>query len=231
MTVHQLSKKPPAGYGVHNRGNGRGEIFIYGPIGFSFFGDGITADQFRKDLAKLSNVSTIDVRINSDGGDVFAGQAMYSLLNQHPAKIIVHIDGLAASAASFIAMAGDEIEISEAAFVMIHEAVGIVRGRAGDIRSYADMVDKANDSIVAIYTARTGQDEKKVRKWMTDETWMTGKEAVTNKFADRMVANLAVAASARDAISHPEMFKNLPASLRPRRQQAAARLASVTLIK
>ncbi len=228
MTVHQLPKsKTPNGYGVHNRGGGRGEIFLYGMIGQSFFGDGISADQFRRDLGKLSGVTTIDVRINSDGGDVFEGQAMYSLLTQHSAKIIVHIDGLAASAASFIAMAGDEIEISEAGFVMVHEAMGVARGRSDAMRAYADLVDKANDSIVGIYMARTRQDEKKIRKWMADETWMNGKEAVANKFADRMVANLAVAASAKDAIGHPEMFKNIPAALRPRRHEAAARLAAL----
>lgn len=224
MTVKNLaSTKAPAGYRMINRGSGRGEIYLYGQIGQSFWGDGISAKVFADDLKKLGAVTTIDVRINSEGGDVFEGKAMYTLLSQHAAKIVVHIDGLAASAASFIAMAGDEIEIAEGAFVMIHDCMGACMGLAEDMRSYADLLDSANGSIIDVYVARTGQPADVIRKWMKDETWFSGKDAVANKFADKMVANLKVAAS----IKHPQAFKNLPVSLRPHRTAAAAKLATL----
>jgi ATP-dependent protease ClpP protease subunit len=194
----------------------RGEIYLYGIIGMDWFGDGITAKQLADELKKLDNAKTIDVRINSEGGDVFAGKAMYALLSQHKANIVVHIDGIAASAASFIAMAGNEIEIAEAAFVMVHDAYGATRGRAKDMRAFADLLDATNSSIVDIYAARTKAPADKIKKWMEAETWFNAKDAIKNGFADRMVENLKVAAS----ISDPSMFKNLPAALMPNRVKA-----------
>jgi ATP-dependent Clp protease protease subunit len=226
MTVkNRAGAKTPEGYRMINRGAGRGEVFLYGPIGMDFWGDGISAKVFADDLKKLGNVSMIDVRINSEGGDVFDGKAMYTLLNDHPAKVIVHIDGLAASAASFIAMAGDEIEIAEGAFVMIHDCTGGCMGRAEDMRSYANLLDAANGSVVDVYVARTGNDAATIKKWMKDETWLSGKDAVSHKFADRMVGNLKVAAS---SVKRPGMFKNLPVSLRPNRNAAAQAMAGIT---
>jgi ATP-dependent Clp protease protease subunit len=198
-----------------------GELYLYGPIGADWFGDGVSAKQFADDLKKLDNASTIDVRINSEGGDVFAGKAMYTLLSQHKAKVVVHIDGIAASAASFIAMAGNEIEIAEAAFVMVHDAYGVTAGRAADMRAFADLLDATNASIVDIYAARTKNKPDQIAKWMDAETWMSGKDALKNGFADRMVENMKVAAS----ISDPSKFKNLPAALRPNRVKADAVLS------
>lgn len=203
----------------------RGEVYLYGVIGADWFGDGISAKQFADELKKLDNAKTIDVRINSEGGDVFAGKAMYSLLAAHKAHVVVHIDGIAASAASFIAMAGNEIEIAEGAFVMIHDAYGATRGRAKDMRAFADLLDATNSSIVDVYVARTKNTADKVKKWMADETWFSGKDALKNGFADSMVENMKVAAS----IGDPTMFKNLPAALRPNRVKAdgvLARMAS-----
>jgi len=202
---------------------GTGEIYLYGPIGQDWFGEGNSAKQFADDLKKLNNVSTIDVRINSEGGDVFAGKAMYTLLTQHKAKIVVHIDGLAASAASFIAMAGNEIEIAESAFVMIHDAFGAQYGRAKDMRAFADLLDATNQSIVDIYAARTKSAADKIAKWMDAETWFSAKDAIKNGFADRVCENMKVAAS----ISDPTMFKNLPAALRPNRVKAEAAIARI----
>lgn len=212
------------GYRMVNRSADRGEIYLYGVVGTDFFGDGVTAKMFADDLKKMGNVKTIDLRINSEGGDVFAGKSMYTLLAEHPAKVVVHIDGLAASAASFIAMAGDEINIAEGAFVMIHDAYGVSFGRAEDMRSYADLLDTVNGTIRDVYSARTKQPDDKIKKWMKDETWFTGKEAVTNGFADKVVENLRVAASVRD----PSKFKNLPSALLPRRAAAMAEIARLT---
>ena len=224
MTVHRLPTKPaaPAGYRMAAKGD-RGEIYLYGPIGADWFGDGISAKQFADDLKKLGAVKTIDLRINSDGGSVTDGRAMYSLLVEHKAEVIVHIDGIAASAASFIAMAGNRIEIGEGSFLMIHNARMMAYGEAEDFERAATVLRTVNETIRETYVARTKQPADKVKKWMDDETWMTGKEAVANGFADKIVENMKVAASVAD----PSKFKNLPSALHPTKVRVSAAMAEI----
>lgn len=230
-SVVPLKPKPsssaPGGYRVVARGKDAAEIYLYGIIGTDWFGDGVSAKQFAADLKALGDVKTIDLRINSEGGSVFDGKAMYSLLNEHKAKIIVHVDGLAASAASFVAMAGDEIEIAEGGFVMIHNAYMVAVGDAREMRRSADMLETVNNTIIDTYVSRTKGDRKAIAKMMDDETWMTGAEAVKNGFADKMVENLKVAAS----VNHPDRFKNIPASLKPNHRRAASALARIAALK
>jgi ATP-dependent Clp protease protease subunit len=120
--------------------------------------------KFADDLKALGNVKTIDLRINSEGGSVFDGKAMYTQLVEHKAKVITHIDGLAASAASFIAMAGDEIEIAEGGFVMIHNAWLFAMGDARELRRTADLLDTVNGTIIDVYVARTKGDRKAIAR-------------------------------------------------------------------
>lgn len=216
------SAGPAPGYKMTNRA-GRGEIYLYGPIGPSWFGDGVTARQFAKDLKALGSVSAIDLRINSEGGSVPEAEAIYTHLVEHKATVTAHIDGMAASAASFIAMAGDEILISDSGFVMIHEARMLEYGTADDFRRGADLLDRTTEKIVQKYAKRTKKDEKTIRQWMKDETWFVGEEAVSNGFADKVVENLKVAASIVD----PTKYRNLPAALRPNRARLAAKLAAL----
>lgn len=225
MPIQNKAGANAPGYRMLARGKDRGEIYLYGAIGESWFSEGVSAKRFSDDLKALGNVNTIDVRINSEGGDVFEGKAMYSLLKEHKAKVVVHIDGLAASAASFIAMAGDEIEISDGAFVMIHEAYGGVRGRADDMRAYADLLDSVNATIVDTYVDRTKNDSETIKKWMAEETWMSGKESVDRGFADRLAGGGKAKASA--AISNPSMYSNLPKELRVNRSAAEEMLAAM----
>lgn len=182
-----------AGYSIKAKANASAEIYIYEDVGESWFG-GVTAKQFAADLRALGSVQTIDVRINSAGGDVFDGLAIYRQLVDHSARVICHIDGLAASIASVIAMAGDEIRISEAGFVMIHDAWGFAVGNAADMRQMADLLDTTSGSITDVYVARTQGERASIRSWMEDETWFTGAEAIEHGFADSMDANLKVAA-------------------------------------
>ncbi len=214
---------PATGYGMFARGSDRGEIYLYGAIGSDWMGEGVTAKQFAADLKALGPVKHIDLRINSEGGSVFDGKAMYSLLNEHPAKITVHVDGLAASAASFIAMAGDTIEIAEGGFIMVHNAFMIAMGDSREMRKSADMLDIVNNTIIDVYAARTKGKVKDIVKMMDDETWMTGAEAVKHGFADKMVENLKIAAS----VKHPDRFKNMPKAL----SRAAAALARIDNLK
>ncbi|MGD9880471.1 MAG: head maturation protease, ClpP-related [Reyranella sp.] len=221
LPMARAGKNGASGYRMVKRGSDRADVYLYGLIGTDWYGDGVSAKKFADDLKALgASIKTIDLRINSEGGDVFAGKAMYTLLLDHSARVVVHVDGLAASAASFVAMAGDEIEIAEGAFVMIHNAWTWAVGGAEDMRRKADLLDTVNETIREVYVARTKNTDADVRKWMDAETWMTGKEAVERGFADKIVENLKVAAS----VSHPESFRNLPQALRPKRARLAAML-------
>lgn len=164
------------------------EILIYEQIGVSWWdGTGVSAKEFVEQLRALGDVETIDLRINSPGGDVTEADAIYSSLAQHKATINVHIDGLAASAASYIAMAGDSIKIAEHAKFMIHNAWGIAIGNAVELRQTADVLDVIDGSIRLIYQRRTGQTDQKLKDWMEAETWFTAQETVDNKFATEVV--------------------------------------------
>jgi ATP-dependent Clp endopeptidase proteolytic subunit ClpP len=174
---------------VRNVSNDEAEIDIYGQIGgFSWWDDDetVTAQSFRKKLKELNNKKKITVHINSPGGSVFEGLAIYNALKQHDATIRVVVDALAASAASFIAMAADEGELIMArnAVMMIHDAAGVAMGNAEDMRSMAELLDKHSDNIADIYAQRSGEDAVFWRTAMIAETWYTGSEAVEAGLAD-----------------------------------------------
>lgn len=170
------------------------EIYIYEDVGAGFFG-GVTAKEFARELKAAGKVRTIDVRINSGGGDVFDGLAIYNLLREHEARKTVHVDGLAASIASVIAMAGDEIRIADSAFLMIHNAWGMMMGDADEARKFASLLDQTTAAIADVYAARTGQPLDQLRQLMADETWMASEQAIEMGFADSIVTNYRVAAS------------------------------------
>ncbi len=192
------------------KGPDAAEILIYEDVGADWFGQGLTAKSFADDLKALGKVSAIDVRINSYGGDVFDGLAIYRQLVDHPATITVHIDGMAASIASIIAMAGKRIVMSESGFIMIHDAWGVAMGNAATMRTQADKLEVVTEQLAQVYVARTGQDFAKVREMMRDETWLTAADAVKRGFATETAANMAIAATL-DPARHK--FRNAPASL------------------
>jgi ATP-dependent Clp protease, protease subunit len=146
---------------------------------------GVAADTFVKALNGMT-APTIHLRINSPGGDVFAGRAMETAVRQHSSKIVAHVDGYAASAATYVALAADEVEIAEGGMFMIHRAWSIAMGDADDLMNTAALLEKIDASIVATYAKETGLAVDKVVEMMAAETWMTGAEAVANGFADRI---------------------------------------------
>lgn len=152
------------------------EILIYDEIGKSFWGDGVAADQFVKDLAKVT-AKKITVRINSAGGQVFEGLAIYNALKRHDAKVVTEIDSLAASIASVIALAGEEVRMADNAFFMIHNPHGVAFGNAQEMRDMAELLDKVGGSLASVYVSHTGADEAQVLAWMDAETWFTAEEA------------------------------------------------------
>lgn len=205
---------------------GVGEILLYGVIGETFFSEGITAKQFSDDLKGLGPISQINLRINSDGGDVFQGRTIYSILAEHKAKVTVYVDGLAASIASLIAMAGDEIIMADGSFMMIHNAWGMSIGDANEMRRTAALLDSVSGTLVDTYAARTKQPRDQIKAWMDAETWMPAQESKDRGFAT--VVGEPVRAAA--LVSNPDIFKHLPVSLRPNRSAALAKIAAMRSI-
>jgi ATP-dependent Clp protease protease subunit len=191
-----------------------GEIWLYDQIGEGFFSDGVSAKSFQKDLAGLGKVNTINLRINSPGGNVFDGLTIYNQLKAHPARIVVDIDGLAASIASLIAMAGDEIRMAGNAMMMIHNPMGGAFGDATEMRRTAALLDQVKGNLSDTYAARTGVDQGTLNAWMDDETWFTATDAVQRGFADSVTQDQRIAAS-----YDLTRFHNVPAALK--RAQAA----------
>jgi ATP-dependent protease ClpP protease subunit len=168
-------------YDIRNSTAPTAEIYIYDEIGFC----GVTAASFVEQLNEVTSPS-IDLHINSPGGEVFDGIAIHSALTQHSATVNVMIDGLAASIASVIAMAGDTITIAPSGMMMIHEASGACLGAAADMRKMADVLDKCTAVVATAYAGRGGSDADAWRELMAAETWYTGEEAVAAGLADRL---------------------------------------------
>lgn len=160
------------------------EMQLYGIVGWD-----LVASDVSRALAEAGDIDSIHLRINSQGGDVFEGLAIYNLLSQHKAKVAVTIDGLAASAASFIAMAGDRISMAESAMFMIHNAWGFAVGNANDMTETAALLDKIDGMLARVYAARTRIKQSRLREMMDAETWLTGQEAKDQGFVDALIPN------------------------------------------
>lgn len=171
-------------YKIANKDSDEAEIRIYGMIG-DLYGDGsgISASDFADELAQVT-ASTMKVRINSEGGSVFEGVAIYNALLEHPAKVNVIVDALAASAASFIAMAGDTVTMTRNGRMMIHDAQGFVMGPASDMREMAALLDDLSDNIADIYVQKAGEDIAHWRTLMSKDTWFSAQAAVEAGLAD-----------------------------------------------
>lgn len=196
---------------IINRGE-VAEVQLYDVIGEDpWFGGGISAKTFR-DQIKGIKAKTINLRINSPGGSVTEGAAMLNTLDEFPGRIEVDIDGMSASSATFIMMAGDVIRAASNSLTMIHEAAAGQFGRAEDMRRLADLLDKVNGQIIDAYTRRAKPTRAELAKMMADETWMTGKEAVDFGFADSVTSAVPVAAFAEPfKFAEKLKFKNAPA--------------------
>ena len=164
------------------------ELVLYGEIAdATWWGDEVTPAAFNDELKGLGNVDELLVRINSPGGDVFAAQAIYTMLRQHSAKVTVRVDGLAASAATLILMAGDTIQMPANAMLMVHNPWTLTAGDANDLRGMADTLDAVRDSMLAAYTARTGRTADEIIPLLDAETWLTAERAKELGFADEVL--------------------------------------------
>lgn len=197
----------------------RGEVWLYDQIGASFWGDGITAKAFQKELSALGKVSTINLHINSPGGDVFDGFAIYNQLKQHPASIEVDIDGVAASIASIIAMSADagKLRMAKNAMMMIHDPQGMAIGPASEMQRVAALLESIKGNLATTYVDRTGAKKGDIEAWMSDETWFGADAAVEHGFADAITADSAVS-----ACFDVNGFRNVPDWVRRRMRDSIA---------
>ena len=151
----------------------------------SWFDDEITPKQFKAELTATEG--DISVWLNSPGGDVFAASQIYNMLKEYKGKVTVKIDGIAASAASVIAMAGNEILMSPVAMMMIHNPSTVIFGEAADLQSGIDMLSEVKEGIINAYEQKTGLARNKISKMMDAETWFSAKKAVELGFADKVL--------------------------------------------
>lgn len=154
----------------------------------SWFDDDITPKQFKTELYEGGEKSDdIVVKLHSPGGDTFAAAQIYNMLKEYPGHISVHVDGLAASAASVIAMAGDEVCVSPVSVMMIHNPAMLIAGQASDLEVGINLLSEVKESIINAYQKKTGLARTKVSHMMDAETWMSANKAIELKFADRIL--------------------------------------------
>lgn len=177
-------------YAIRARGTGA-EVAIYDEIGAY----GVSAKGFLAELGALPDGTPVDLRLNSPGGSVFDAVAIHNAIKRHEGTVTVWIDGIAASAASYIAMAGDEIVMPENAFLMIHDPAGLVMGTAEDMRAMAEALDKVKGRLVSGYAAKSGRTPEEVSALMAAETWLDAADAVAHGFADRLIEPVRIAAN------------------------------------
>lgn len=187
-------------------------ISIYDAIGYDYWtGEGVTARRVASALRTLG-AGPVTVNVNSPGGDMFEGLAIYNLLREHKGDVTVKVLGVAASAASIIAMAGDTVQIARAAFYMVHNSWVVASGNRNDLRETADWLEPFDAAMADIYVARTGADTKAIAKLMDAESWIGGSAAIEQGFADELLPSDQVGQG--DAKAQAHAARRLEAALR-----------------
>lgn len=192
-------------------------IYVYAPIGSWF---GIDAEQFARDLQAIT-ASTIHLHVNSPGGDVFDGRAMAAAIRNHPANVTCHIDGLCASAATYLATASNRVVMEAGSFYMIHNAWTLTIGDKRDAMAAHDLLAQIDETIVDEYAKATGKSKEEIARWMDDETWFNPKAAVEAGFADELAGEDAEDdedtsnASKRAGVWNLSAYRNAPKLARP----------------
>lgn len=194
------------------------DLTIYGDIGESWWGDSTSAGDIEKALKDVT-AGTINVHLNSPGGDVFDGIAIYNQLKNHSAKIIVHVDGLAASAASLIAMAADELIMNVGSMLMIHEASTWTWGTKTDIQKTLNALEGIDKSIADIYMTRFKGERSEIETMILNETWFTADEAVDVGLADKVNQTVD---EVEDEVDAEEFKNNVLKRFRNKKPQIAA---------
>jgi ATP-dependent Clp endopeptidase proteolytic subunit ClpP len=187
------------------------EISIFDEIGYY----GVSAKQFIGDLKRVPADHEIVLKIHSPGGEVFDGNAIFNALKRHPGGVTVQIEGLAASMATVISLAGAPVKMAANGFYMIHNPWGVAMGDAEEMRDQAALLEKIREGMIAAYASKSGQEPEQIAAWMDAETWFTAEEAQAAGFVDQITDSLALAASA-NKFSRLGKFRNAPSDLTAR---------------
>lgn len=203
--------------------SGQAELEFYGPISeFSWFGDEITPKLFKEQL--MSNGSKpITLRLNSPGGDLIAASVISAMIKDYPGKVTVKVDGLAASAAVMVALAGDVVKMNASAYMMIHNPMVGLLGyyNVDELKALIDELKSIKNGIVEGYTARTNLEAEKLAKLMDNETWMTASEAVALGFADEVITSSGKT-NVTNYVNALQNYVNVPQALLPREEDVEA---------
>lgn len=190
-----------------------GVISIYDVIGEDMWdGEGMTSKRIAGALRRIGN-RDVTVNINSPGGDFFEGIGIYSLLREHPARVTVKVMGLAASAASVIAMAGDDIQISPVGFMMVHNAWAVAIGNRHDFRQAADTLEPFDDAMANLYAERSGAAKAEAVGWMDAETWFNGSGAIDAGLADSVMSEAEISEANRSGTQSLAAVRRVEAAL------------------
>lgn len=187
-------------------------INILDVIGEDIFGEGVTSRRISAALRRIGD-QEVFVDINSPGGDFFEGVAIYNMLRQHSQKVTVRVLGIAASAASIIAMAGDEIQIGKAGFIMVHNAWVVAMGNRHDMREASEVLAPFDDAMASVYASQAGIDHARAAEWMDNETWFNGDQAVSAGLASSLLPNDAIASGAAKSLAPRNATKKVDALL------------------
>lgn len=202
-----------------------GELYLYDEIN-TFFG--ISPAAVTEALKSLGKVDDLHVYVDSPGGNVFAGITIHNLLKRFEARKVVFVDGIAASIASYIAMAGDEIRIASNGRIMIHDAWGVVAGNARELRDVADKLDSVTGTIRDAYVAKTGKPEAEVKALMEAETWMTAEQATELGFADSIEEMVSSKVENSESTLY-DKYKNTPPDIRRSASAVSAKIARANI--
>lgn len=198
-----MNTKPDYSWYRMESKNDTTDVYIYDEISYY----GVSADNFVKDINQVKS-KTINLHINSPGGSVFDGIAIYNALKQHTSEIVTYIEGLAASSASIVALAGDKIYMAENAFYMIHEPWVLAVGDSTELRKTAELLDKIRSVMVTTYANKTQKDKEEIENWIKAETWFTAQEAKDAGFIDEITEQVDLKAHEDIAI-----YNNVPEQL------------------
>lgn len=220
MSKQNHKRAPKPGFYASLRASGELELLVYDIIGEDWYGDGITAKSFKSQIDAAGTYSSITVRINSPGGDAFEGVAIGNILRSQGKPVNVIIEGIAASSASIIAMAGNTISMFSNAMMMIHNAWTFCYGDAAEMRKQADVLDAVSQAIGRTYVDRTGKTADEIKALMDAETWMSADQCVADGFATSVIPPAEQPAVQENALNMARKFKalaklkNLPESLK-----------------
>lgn len=185
IEMKDFKRKP---FEIKNKTETVAEIFLYAAIGESFWEDSVSAKDFKEELKKLpANIKEIQLRVNSPGGSVFDGMSIYELIKSEKnkgRKVVAYVDGLAASIASVIIMAADEIIVGDGSMVMIHKPLTGVYGNSAEMERMINILDQIENQMVSIYAKKTGLSRAEISNLLAEETWMTSDEALSKGFVD-----------------------------------------------